>query len=162
GLGHFHPENVIDNKFLEDLDIGTTDDWILQRVGIRTRRTVLDLDYLRKTRNRDPRAAYEASTYTNAETGKRAALHALERAALAPSDTGMVGAGGCAPEMCIPAEACRVAAALGIEVPALDVNSACSSFGAQLHLLSQMDRLPPYVLVVNPENTTRVIDYADR
>lgn len=162
GLGHFHPENVIDNKFLENLDIGTNDEWILDRVGIRTRRTVLDLEYLRRTRNKDTRAALEASQYTNAETGRRAALHALERAGLSVSDVGMVIAGGCAPEMCIPAEACRIAAALGIEVPALDINSACSSFGAQLHLLGQMGRLPPYVLVVNPENTTRVIDYADR
>lgn len=162
GLGHFHPENVIDNKFLEDLDIGTTDDWILDRVGIKTRRTVLDLDYLRKTRNQDPRAAYEASKYSSAETGKRAALHAIERAKISPADIGMVIAGGCAPEMCIPAEACRVAAALGIEVPALDINSACSSFAAQMYMLSQMDRLPEYVLVVQPENTTRVIDYSDR
>jgi len=25
-MGHFHPENIISNKFLEDLDIGTTND----------------------------------------------------------------------------------------------------------------------------------------
>lgn len=162
GLGHFHPENVIDNRFLENLDIGTNDEWILDRVGIKTRRTVLDLEYLKKTRNKDPRAAYEASKYSSADTGKRAALHALERAGLEPKDIGMVVAGGCAPEMCIPAEACRIAAALGIEVPALDINSACSSFGAQLHMLGQMDALPPYVLIVSPENTTRVIDYSDR
>lgn len=162
GVGHFHPENVIDNRFLESLDIGTTDEWILDRVGIRTRRTVLDLDYIRKTRNADVRAAAEASQYTNVETGKRAATMALERAGLSLSDIGMVIAGGCAAEMCIPAEACRIAQALGLEVPALDINSACSSFGAQLHLLASMDRLPPYVLVVNPENTTRVVNYADR
>ena len=34
GLGHFHPEVEITNRFLEDLDIGTTDAWILERVGI--------------------------------------------------------------------------------------------------------------------------------
>ena len=57
GLGHFHPENEISNAFLEELDIGTTDEWILERVGIRVRRTTLPLDYIRTTRNRDPRAA---------------------------------------------------------------------------------------------------------
>ena len=31
GMGHFHPENVISNKFLEDLDIGTSNEWILER-----------------------------------------------------------------------------------------------------------------------------------
>ncbi|MBI2388040.1 MAG: ketoacyl-ACP synthase III [Deltaproteobacteria bacterium] len=162
GVGHHHPDNVIDNRFLESLDIGTSDEWIVERVGIRTRRTVLPLDYIRRTRNADVRAGQEAALFSNVETGRRAALHALARAGLRPSDIGMVIAGGCSPEMLIPAEACRIAEALGIEVPALDVNSACSSFGAQLHLLSSMRGLPPYVLVVNPENTTRLVDYRDR
>lgn len=162
GLGHFHPENVIDNAFLESLDIGTTDAWILERVGIRTRRTVLPLDYLRTTRNADPRGAAEAALYTNAQTGARAARMALERAGLHASDVGMVVAGGCSPDFAIPAEACAIAAELGIEAPAFDLNAACSSFGAQLHLLRSMEGLPPFVLVANPENNTRVIDYRDR
>ena len=161
-IGYFHPENVIDNAFLESLDIGTTDEWILDRVGIRTRRTVLPLDYIRRTYNADVRAADEAALYTNVETGRRAALHALEQAGLQPKDIGMVVAGGCTPEMLIPAEACRIAAALGIEAPAFDVNSACSSFGVQMHLLSSMERLPGYALVISPENSTRVINYRDR
>lgn len=162
GMGHFHPENVIDNRFLEALDIGTSTEWILERVGIETRRTVLPLDYLRATKNADVRAGQEAALYTNVETGRRAALMAIERAGLKPQDIGMVVAGGCVPEMAIPAEAARIAQALGIEAPAFDLNSACSSFGAQLHLLGQMGALPRFVLVVNPENTTRAVDYADR
>lgn len=162
GLGHFHPENVIDNRFLEELDIGTTDAWILERVGIRTRRTVLPLDYLRETKNADPRGAQEAALYTNAETGRRAALMALERAGIGPEDVGMVVAGGCSPDHAIPAEASTIAAALGIEAPAFNLATACSSFLAQLHLLRSMDGLPPFVLVVNPENNTRVVDYRDR
>lgn len=164
-LGHFHPDNVIDNQFLEELDIGTTDTWILERVGIRTRRTVLPLDYIRTTRNADPRAAMEAALYDNAETGRRAGLHALTRAGLAPRDIGLVIAGGCGADMAIPADACRIAAALDIDAPAFDIGSACSSFGAQLHALRMMaasGELPPYVLVVNPENTTRVVRYDDR
>jgi 3-oxoacyl-[acyl-carrier-protein] synthase III len=161
-LGHFHPENVIDNRFLEALEIGTSDEWILERVGIRERRTVLPLDYIRDTKNADLRAGHEAARHSNVETGRRAALHALERAGLRPADIGMVVAGGCCPDMSIPAEACRIAHALGIEVPAFDINSACSSFGAQMHLLASMKQLPRFVLTVNPENTTRVVDYSDR
>jgi 3-oxoacyl-[acyl-carrier-protein] synthase-3 len=161
-LGHFHPENVVDNRFLEELDIGTSDEWILERVGIRERRTVLPLDYIRTTRNADVRAGQEAALYSNVETSRRAAAVALERAGLKAKDIGMVIAGGCCPEMAIPSEACRVAAALEIEAPGIDINSACSSFGAQLHVLASMQDLPPYVLVVNPENTTRVVSYADR
>ncbi|MGP8154314.1 MAG: hypothetical protein ACLQBQ_09275 [Smithella sp.] len=32
-MGHFNPENILSNKFLEDLDIGTTNEWIMERVG---------------------------------------------------------------------------------------------------------------------------------
>jgi 3-oxoacyl-[acyl-carrier-protein] synthase-3 len=162
-MGHFHPENVIDNAFLESLDIGTTEEWITSRVGIRSRRTVLPLDYIKATKNKDLRAAQEARLYTNAECGKRAAAMAIERAGLKPSDIGMVVAGDCSPDTCIPAEASSVAKALGIEVPCVDVSSACSTFGAQLHFLDMMGTaLPEWVLCVIPENTTRVTDFSDR
>jgi 3-oxoacyl-[acyl-carrier-protein] synthase-3 len=164
GIGHFHPENVLSNEFLESLDIGTNDQWIVDRVGIRERRTVLSLDYIRQTRNQDPRAAAEASSHTNAQTGAKAAKLALDRAGLKAQDIGMVIAGGCSPQHTIPAEACVVAAELGLSVPAFDINSACSSFAAQLTFLGQMrsEALPDYVLIVNAENTTRTVNYSDR
>jgi len=163
GMGHFHPENVVDNDFLESLDIGTDDAWIIERVGIESRRTVLPLDYIRATRNADPRAAAEAALFDNAETGARAARLAMERAGVGPEQIGLVLAGGCSPDYAIPAEAARIAARLGIAAPALDLASACSSFGAQVHFCAQMGAtLPEYVLVVQPENNTRVVDYRDR
>ncbi len=164
GLGHFHPENEITNRFLEELDIGTSDAWILERVGIRSRRTVLPLDYLRETRNLDLRAANEAALYTNAELGRRAAELALLRAGIDRSEIGMLIAGGSAPDSLTPAEACWIARALELEVPALDVNSACTSFLAQLFLLDAMraEALPPYVLLVVPEIATKIVRYDDR
>lgn len=164
GIGHFHPENVIDNAFLESLDIGTTDEWITERVGIAERRTVLPLDYIRETRNADPRATLEASLYTNAETAVRAADLALQRAGLERSDIGMVICGGCTPQYLIPAEACIVADALGLAVPAFDVSSACSSFIAHLSVVDAMrpEKLPDHILLVSADNFTRTIDYGDR
>ena len=164
GLGHFHPPNEISNAFLEDLDIGTTDAWIMERVGIRSRRTTLPLDYIRDTRNRDPRAAQEATLYTHAETGRRAAGMALERAGLAPCDIGMVIAGTSVGDTSTPAEACNIARALELEVPCFDVNSACTSFFAHIHVLSLMrpEALPPFVLLVVSEAVTRAVDYNDR
>jgi len=164
GLGHFHPENVITNRFLEELDIGSSEEWILERVGIRTRRTSLPLDYIKTTKNRDPRAAFEASAYTNAQTGALAARLAMERATLKHEDVGMVVSGSSAPDYVTPAEAATVAAELGIDVPCFDLNSACSTFGMQVKFLSDMkpEALPPYILIVNPENLTRTIDYSDR
>ena len=164
GVGHFHPENRIDNAFLTSLDIGTDDAWIMERVGIRSRRTVLPLEYITTTKNAQPLLAAAASLYTNAQTGAKAARLALERAGLAPSDIGLVIAGGCSAQNSIPAEACQIAAELGIHATAYDINSACSSFAVQLHHLQQMrpNALPDYVLVVNVENTTRTVDYRDR
>lgn len=163
GLGHFHPENEFDNAFLESLDIGTTDQWIMARVGIKSRRTVLPLDYIRSTKNKDLRGAQEAALYSNAETGRRAALMALERAGITPADVGLVMAGGCSPDTCIPAEAGRIAKLLGISGPAFDVHSACSTFGVHINLLNLMGpNAPDYALILCPENSTRVIDFSDR
>ncbi|MFA5180559.1 MAG: 3-oxoacyl-[acyl-carrier-protein] synthase III C-terminal domain-containing protein [Syntrophales bacterium] len=164
GLGHFHPENVITNRFLEDLDIGTSNDWVLERVGIRERRTSLPLAYIRETKNKDTRAAYEAGSYTNAQTGAAAARKALAQAGIAPGDIGLVISGSSAPDHVTPSEAATVAAELEIEATCFDINAACATFGVQLSFLSKMrpESLPPYVLVVNPENLTRCIDYSDR
>jgi 3-oxoacyl-[acyl-carrier-protein] synthase III len=164
GLGHFHPENVISNRFLEELDIGTTDAWILERVGIRERRTLLPLDYIKETRNRDLRMATEVMVYGNAETGRRAAEMAIARAGVAKADIGMVISGSSACDMVTPADACTIAAALGLEVPCFDVNSACTSFHVAMHLLSMMDpqKVPRFVLSVVPEGVTRTVNYSDR
>jgi 3-oxoacyl-[acyl-carrier-protein] synthase-3 len=165
GLGHAHPENEITNRFLEELDIGTDDDWILERVGIRSRRTVLPLDYIRRTRNRDPRAALGAARESQAELGARAADMALERAGITRADLGLViGGNSVGDTNTCPAVGCNVACALGVEVPAFDVGSACTSFYVHLYVMSLMqpDKLPDYVLLVAPETLTTTVDYDDR
>jgi 3-oxoacyl-[acyl-carrier-protein] synthase-3 len=164
GIGHFHPENEITNRFLEDLEIDTNDQWIIERVGIRSRRTVLPLDYIRETRNADPRAAMEVALHSNAEMGRRAAESAIARAGIAPSSIGMVIAGTSAADWASPAEACTIAAELELEVPAFDIISACTSFYTQLYALSLMqpEKLPDYVLLVVPESLTKTVNYSDR
>lgn len=163
-MGHFNPEIIISNKFLEDLNIGTSNEWIIERVGIANRRTVLPLDYIKETKNADFRAAFEARLYKNSQMAAAAARMALGRAGLKPEDIGMVIAGSSSPDHIAPAEASNVAAELGIEVPCLDMNSACSSFGMQMNFLSKMqsEALPPYVLVVDSETLTKAVNYADR
>ena len=164
GLGHFHPANEITNRFLEDLDIGTSDEWILERTGIHARRTALPLDYIRETRNRDPRAATEAAEISNAQAGARAAAMALARAGRSASDVGLLIGGGCAPDTVTPAEACNIAAELGVEAPCLDIASACSSFIGGVYMLSLMDpaKLPETIVLVTAEPMTGTVDYDDR
>jgi 3-oxoacyl-[acyl-carrier-protein] synthase-3 len=164
GLGHFNPENEITNQFLTDLDIGTNSEWIEERTGILSRRTVLSLDYIKETLNRDLSQAPDARMYSNAETGRFAAEMALQRAGLEASDIGMVIAGSCNPEYMSPADACTIAATMGMEVPSFDMNSACTSFHVALYMLSMMrpEAMPDFVLVVTPETVTTTVDYSDR
>jgi 3-oxoacyl-[acyl-carrier-protein] synthase-3 len=164
GLGHFHADSVVTNQFLTDLDIGTNEEWIMERVGIKTRRTVLPLDYIRETRNANPAGAGEAAMYTHAETGSKAAAIAMERAGVTKDDIGMVIAGSSKPEWSSPAEACMIAQAMEIEAPAFDMNSACTSMWVALYTLSMMrpEAVPEYVLLVTPESITTAVDYSDR
>ena len=164
GLGHFHPENEISNQFLEELDIGTNDEWILERTGIHSRRTALPLDYIRETRNQDPREATSAALVSNAVMGANAARMALERAGVSTAEVGFLIGGGCAPDTVSPAEACNVAAELGVDATSLDVSSACSSFIAGIYMLSLMDpeKLPDIILLVTAEPMTGTVDYNDR
>lgn len=163
-VGHFHPETVLDNEFLCSLDIGIDKGWVEERVGILERRTTLSLDYIRTTRNADARASAEGSTVSTREMARRAAELALSRAGLEAGQIGMVIAGGCCPEMLIPAEACRVAAVLNINAVAFDLSAACASFVAQIHYVSQFrpEALPDFILLVSVEAFTRAINYSDR
>lgn len=163
-LGHFHPENIISNKFLEDLDIGTNNEWIMERVGIQNRRTVLPLDYIKQTKNVNRLESFAVRQYKNAQMGAFAARMAILRAGIKVEDVGLLIAGSSTPDNIAPAEAAAIAAELGIEVPCFDLNSACSTFGMQINFLSQMkpEALPPYVLIVNPESMTKSVSYADR
>ncbi len=164
GLGHAHPDNEISNRFLEELDIGTSDNWIMERVGIRARRTVLPLDYIRDSKNSDPQAAREVAQYRNADLAAMAAERAIERAGIPRDAIGLVIAGTSAADLHSPADACGVAQKLGLETPAFDVISACTSFYVGLWMLSQMreDALPEYVLLTAADTLTTTVDYSDR
>ena len=164
GIGHAHPEATITNRFLEELDIGTDNDWIVERVGIRERRTVLPLDYIRSTRNADVREGREAATLPNHVLGARALAMASQRAGVPLDQVGMVISGSSSPGVVTPAEAAFVARELEIDAPCFDLNSACSTFVAQLYHLSLMDpaKLPEYVAIVAAESLTTTVDYRDR
>ncbi len=163
-MGHFHPENIISNKFLEDLDIGTTNEWILERVGIQNRRTILPLDYIKQTKNVNPQNAFAVRLYKNAQMGAAAARMAMLRAGIKTEDIGLLIAGTSSPDNVTPAEAAAVAAELGMEVPCFDLNAACATFGMNINFLLRMqpETMPSYVLVVNTESMTKSLNYSDR
>jgi 3-oxoacyl-[acyl-carrier-protein] synthase-3 len=164
GAGHFHPSNVICNDFLESLDIGTTDEWIMDRVGIKTRRTVMDLEYIKATQNHKIDNNKQNVEYSSAQLGAKAIKMALTKAGLKTEDIGLVVSATCAPAYSLPANACVIAKQAGINSYAIDITSACSSFVAHMDYLFNRiaETMPDYVLCVLPESWTTTIDYSDR
>ena len=92
---------------------------------------------------------------------------ALERAGrggrtVSPVD--QVIAGTSVPDWDIPANACAIAAGIGLECAAFDVNSACSTFVVDLHVARGLltNEMARTVAVFNPERYTTRLDYTDR
>ncbi len=162
GAGHYHPPNVIDNAFLESLNIDTTDQWIMERVGIKKRHTVLDLNDIKTTQNKQ--VGDIKFQIDSAQMGARAIEMALSRAGINKEEVGMVIAASCSPTYSLPANACVVAKACGIDAFSVDISSACSSFAAHMHFLNNMHEsaMPDYVVCVIPESWTTTTDYSDR
>lgn len=166
GIGSFNPEIIIDNNFILSLGVDTTEEWIMGKIGIRTRCTTLPLDYIRETRNADPRQAPKVSKYTPTEMAVKAAAQAMQRAGIEARQIGLVICDCCTPLELAPAEAQRIAKALGLGfgVPAYDVFTACPAFALHLDLLSSFkeEKLPEYILCVATAALTHCVNYNDR
>jgi 3-oxoacyl-[acyl-carrier-protein] synthase-3 len=163
-MGTCHPTTSIDNHFLEALDIGTNAQWIEEKIGILERVTTLPVDYIRTTRNQDPRMAKEVASMNAVQLGVNAAKAALAQAGVSAADVGMVIVNCCSPEQTIPGEALRIARELGIEAPAFDVYTACPAFALHIDFLRNYEesKLPEFVLCVSTATLTHHVNYNDR
>jgi 3-oxoacyl-[acyl-carrier-protein] synthase-3 len=169
GLGHFFPKTILDNRFFDALDIGSSADWIDERVGIRERRSVLAPDDIVKLRRG---LVTRAELYAAGKIMKIGEMCrepwrlALERSQAAARSVAVdqVICGTSVPDWDIPANACAVAGALGLECAAMDVNSACSSFVIDLHVARSLltSGHAKTVAVFNPERYTTRLDFTDR
>ncbi|MFM1848324.1 MAG: hypothetical protein RL417_1798 [Pseudomonadota bacterium] len=164
GMGYCHPSTVIDNQFLEDLDIGTNAQWIIEKIGIQTRLSTLPLDYIRETRNQDPREALKVASMTPTDMGKKAAEMALAQAGIKPEQVGLIIANCCTPAQTAPSEAQRIGKALDIVCPAFDIFTACPVFALHIDVLSNYreEKLPEYVLCISTAALTQNVNYNDR
>jgi 3-oxoacyl-[acyl-carrier-protein] synthase-3 len=139
------PPRLLTNRDLEKL-VDTTDDWILQRTGIRERHVV------------DPGVA-------TSDLGKEAALRAIGQAGLAPADIGFVVVGTVTPDMMFPSTACLVQHKIGApHAWGFDLSAACSAFTYSLTTASQMvaSGAHDHALVVGADVMSSIIDYRDR
>jgi 3-oxoacyl-[acyl-carrier-protein] synthase-3 len=164
GMGTCHPTTSIDNHFLEALDVGTNAQWIEEKIGILERVTSLPIDYIRTTRNQDPRMAKDVASTNAVELGVNAAKAALAQAGISTADVGMLIVNCCAPEQTVPGEAVRIAQQLGVEAPAFDVYTACPAFALHIDFLRNYEeaKLPDFVLCVSTATLTHHVNYNDR
>jgi 3-oxoacyl-[acyl-carrier-protein] synthase III len=105
GWGAALPDTVITNADLE-ARLDTTDEWIVERSGIRERRI--------------------GGTVTSLAT--EAGRCALDRAGVAPGDVELLVLATCTPDLAVPASSAAVHRALRLGGGAFDVNAACAGF----------------------------------
>lgn len=170
GMGHWFPPTVLANQFYEDLDIGSSSDWIADRVGILERRSVLshaDIQKLRHGETTREQLLAEGRLMSMADMAVEPWHLAKERAlqgGCAQVDPDLVLSGSSVPDWDIPANACAIAHKLAIECAGFDVNSACSSFAVNLHVARGLMKsgMAQTAALFNIERYTTRIDYADR
>ena len=164
GMGVCHPTTSIDNHFLEALDVGTNAKWIEEKIGILERVTTLSAEYIKTTRNQDPRIAREVASMNVTDLGVAAAKEALMNTGITAQDVGMVIVNSCSPRETIPGEAVRIAEQLDCPGLAFDVYTACPAFALHVDFLRQYqeEALPEFVLCISTATMTHHVDYNDR
>lgn len=149
GTGHSLPNKVVTNDDLAEV-MDTSDEWIQQRTGIKTRRYV-DWD-------KEPMGA--------SDLGARAAKNALEDAGVSKDEIDLIVYATLSPDKAFPGDGVLVQAKLDIPagVPALDVRNQCSGFLYGLSVADAFIRSGQYkkILLIGAEVHSSGLEFADR
>jgi 3-oxoacyl-[acyl-carrier-protein] synthase-3 len=145
GTGAYVPTRVVTNDdFAARLD--TSDEWIVQRTGIRERRIV------------EPgQGTLDLSVH--------ASRQALAEAGLKPDDIDLIVLATATPEHPLPSTSCELQAALGCGwVPAFDIAAACSGYVyAMVNAAHFIDSgMATRALILGSETLTSITDMEDR
>jgi len=150
GTGSYLPPRRLTNADLAAelaaQGVETSDEWIVERTGIRARHFV--------------DASQNAS-----DLAVGAARHAIEAAGCQPADIDLIIVATSTPDMVFPSTACIVQAKLGIVgCPAFDVQAVCSGFVYALTVADAMIKTGSArrALVIGAEVFSRILDFTDR
>ena len=150
GTGSFLPPNRVSNAQLAERLAGdgieTSDDWIVERTGIRFRH-------------------FAGSTVTCSDLGVEAARRALAAADCDPQAIDLIIVATSTPDMVFPSAACMVQEKLGIHgCAAFDVQAVCSGFVYALTVADAMIKTgsASKALVIGSEVFSRILDFKDR
>ena len=144
-IAAYVPPRVLTNADLERM-VDTSDEWIMQRVGIRERHVV------------DPGVA-------TSDLAKEASLLAIEKAGLTPEDIDFILVATTTPDTMFPSTACVLQAKIGAHHAwGYDLVAACSGFTFALTTASQLVAAggSRRALVVGADVMSSIIDYTDR
>lgn len=144
-LATYVPPRVLTNADLEKM-VETTDEWILQRTGIRERHIA------------DPGMA-------TSDLATMAGREAIKRAGLTPDDIDVIIVGTVTPDMLFPSTACLVQAKLGASKAwGFDLSAACSAFTYALTVGNTIVASggATHALVIGADVMSSIIDYTDR
>lgn len=145
GFGSALPKRVVTNREMESM-VDTTDEWIVQRTGIRQR-------YL----------AGEGET--SASLGEAAARAALDNAGLTPDDIDLIIVATSTPDNTFPATAVNIQNRLGMKHgAAFDMQAVCTGFVYAVTTADAYIRggLAKRALVIGAETFSRILDWNDR
>jgi 3-oxoacyl-[acyl-carrier-protein] synthase-3 len=145
GAGFYVPPKIVTNDDLAQ-QMSTTDEWIVQRTGIKERRYVND--------------GVGAS-----DLALEAAKQALAQAGLAATDIDLILFATLSPDVCFPGSGCFLQAKLGCrQIAALDLRTQCSGFLYGLQTADAFIRTGMYrhILLVGAEVHSTGIEFADR
>ncbi|MGH9382682.1 MAG: beta-ketoacyl-ACP synthase III [Vicinamibacterales bacterium] len=144
-LATYVPPRLLTNADLEKM-VDTSDEWILQRTGIRERHIV------------DPGVG-------TSDLAKEAAIEAIARAGLTPADIDVIIVGTVTPDMLFPSTACLVQHKIGASHAwGFDLSAACSAFTYALTVGTQLVAAGGVrnALVIGADVMSSIIDYTDR
>ena len=145
GVGGYLPDEIVTNDDLAKI-VDTSDEWIVERTGIRRRH----------------RAAADQAV---SDLATEAARTALEAAGRKPEDVDLIIVATTTPDLTFPAAATIVQRKLGCPVgTAFDLQAVCSGF---VYALSVADGFvargrAKCALVIGAETMTRLMDWTDR
>ena len=143
GCGTALPEKLVTNEDLVSI-MDTSDEWIRKRTGI------------------EQRHIYDPDSESTADFAIKASQKALDKAGVSAEDIDLVVCATMTPDMPTPSVACVTAAKLGCrDIPALDLNAACSGFVYSLNFIHEMMRGGQFknAIVIGVDTITRFLRF---
>lgn len=146
GIEAYLPEYILTNEELSQM-VDTSDEWIMQRVGIKERRIL------------------KGEGRGTSEMGAEATKRLLAKTGVKPEEIDLVLVATITPDMAFPSTACIIAEKSGIKnFWGFDVSAACSGFLFTLQTATHFIETGKYkkVLLVAADKMSSITDYTNR